>query len=209
MKYLQSYKLFESKVLGTVQKFKYKIYKIEPIENLVKYKNHRRLKVFYHKGTKCVNYDVCGREGSIITHSVDNGGSKHIDVCTSDFYPMTIDHIIPKSKGGSNKLDNLDPMCSGCNGKKGNIYNGEGEGNKSGENYDRKRSHLKGGNIKKRYNIEIGDIVYKKISHKYLGKVIDIKPNPYHPNKSMAVQIEELDPKSLYNLHSLYKIDKI
>ena len=31
---------------------------------------------------------------------------------------MTKDHIHPRSKGGANALDNYDPMCSPCNGKK-------------------------------------------------------------------------------------------
>lgn len=33
---------------------------------------------------------------------------------------MTQDHILPKSKGGSDEDDNLITMCSYCNGKKGN-----------------------------------------------------------------------------------------
>lgn len=33
---------------------------------------------------------------------------------------MTVDHIIPESKGGKRLFDNLQPMCSECNSLKGN-----------------------------------------------------------------------------------------
>jgi 5-methylcytosine-specific restriction protein A len=33
---------------------------------------------------------------------------------------LTIDHRIPVSKGGTNDIDNLQAMCSKCNGAKGN-----------------------------------------------------------------------------------------
>jgi 5-methylcytosine-specific restriction protein A len=32
---------------------------------------------------------------------------------------MDIDHIIPRARGGTNDVDNLQLLCSTCNGKKG------------------------------------------------------------------------------------------
>ncbi|HYW17925.1 MAG TPA: HNH endonuclease, partial [Nodularia sp. (in: cyanobacteria)] len=36
-------------------------------------------------------------------------------------YSLTIDHFIPLSKGGNNKLKNLRTACKGCNNKRGNA----------------------------------------------------------------------------------------
>lgn len=41
--------------------------------------------------------------------------------CTSE---ITIDHIIPLSKGGGSGLENLAPLCRSCNSTKGAKYHG-------------------------------------------------------------------------------------
>ena len=39
----------------------------------------------------------------------------------SDSLTMEVDHIVPRSLGGSNNLDNLQALCSFCNNTKANI----------------------------------------------------------------------------------------
>lgn len=98
-----------------VQVFGYRIFKTESIECLEKYKSHRRLSVFYHKGTACCE---CNIKGTILVYSKDKHKNTHVDLCTDDYYPLTVDHIVPKSKGGSNDMSNLRPLCCSCNHKK-------------------------------------------------------------------------------------------
>lgn len=57
---------------------------------------HLRLKVFNRDKYRCVE---CGRSED-----------------------LTIDHVIPKSKGGTDELGNLQTMCKACNLRKGNYH---------------------------------------------------------------------------------------
>lgn len=94
--------------------------KILPIEDLKrKYSRHKRLKTFTKKGLKCVS---CPREGKYLIATKDRSGAIHIDLYTEDFELMTVDHIKPKSKGGTYDLENLNPMCHFCNTEKADKY---------------------------------------------------------------------------------------
>ncbi|OLT62075.1 RNA-guided endonuclease IscB [Moorena bouillonii] len=42
--------------------------------------------------------------------------------CNAENTPLEIEHIVPKSKGGSNRVSNLTLACRPCNQKKGNKY---------------------------------------------------------------------------------------
>lgn len=81
-----------------------------------------RLETFAIKGTKCV---FCGAEASFFAvekHHV-NDGSYHLNLYGYNQHGkellFTRDHILAKSKGGPNTLDNMQPACVKCNGNKG------------------------------------------------------------------------------------------
>lgn len=39
-------------------------------------------------------------------------------LCCREKKPLTIDHIVPLSKGGTHSIDNVQPLCKSCNSKK-------------------------------------------------------------------------------------------
>ena len=89
--------------------------------DFIKMGSHR-YKTFKYKGITCVN---CGIEGQYFAKERFN----HNNLLTYHFNMyavkpdgtevlMTKDHRIPKSKGGTDTLDNYQTMCTRCNSKK-------------------------------------------------------------------------------------------
>jgi hypothetical protein len=172
-----------------IEKLKYRVFLKEDITSLVNYKDHRRLKVFYEKGCKCA---FCGVEGTQILHSIDNHGNTHIDIFTDSLILMTVDHIIPKSRGGAYDISNLQPLCRDCNTLKADKMNGDIITIKT--------------SLEKQYTFKVGDPVYKKTTDEFLGNIIEILPNPYHPKNLLSCKTSLRDKASLYILKALYTI---
>lgn len=90
------------------------------VDGYLVYKDSWRYRTFYQKGTKCA---CCGRTGTYFKLKVDSKNIEraHFNLFSEDGTLMTKDHIIPKSKGGSDCIDNFQTMCQECNKKKANI----------------------------------------------------------------------------------------
>lgn len=86
------------------------------------YSRSLRYSLFYQKGCDCVK---CGRKGSYFKlEESDNPERRHFNLYTEDNILMTKDHIKPKVAGGKDIIENLQPMCSICNGEKSGEYPG-------------------------------------------------------------------------------------
>lgn len=77
-----------------------------------------RYMTFYQKGVKCV---CCGKEGTHFKLCGEEGSNRrHFNLYADDGTLITKDHIVPASKGGPDKVTNMQPMCEDCNLAKSN-----------------------------------------------------------------------------------------
>lgn len=184
------------------QYFHYKIIETLPISKLEEFKDHPRLRVFYHKGCTCLN---CGVTATIIAKGKIKN-TEHWDVYTDTYYPLTVDHIVPRSRGGSNDLQNLQPLCYKCNQKKGSSLPGEDPF--AARIYDCightcKWPRFSKLNFKRVTTKDIGKITYKLTNKKMvrIGKIAHFELNPY-TGKTSAVILDK--PGSWYHINKLY-----
>lgn len=79
----------------------------------------RRLRLFATKGTQCKGCARMGRYYMAERNQGNAGFSLNLYAACGTL--MTQDHIFPLSRGGTNAMENLQPMCSTCNGRKGDT----------------------------------------------------------------------------------------
>lgn len=87
--------------------------------------NSQRYILFKEKGIVCVACGIAGKYFALekATSDEQNNEMYHFNlyaVHKNNEILMTKDHIIPKSKGGKNNVQNYQTMCIKCNEAKGN-----------------------------------------------------------------------------------------
>jgi len=87
-------------------------------------RNSLRYQVYALHGTQCV---CCGLKGTVFFLERQRPDDPfHLNLYgyfNGQEIMMTKDHIIPRSQGGKNRLDNLQPMCELCNDLKQDMPN--------------------------------------------------------------------------------------
>lgn len=84
----------------------------------------QRYNLFKYKGVTCKHCGIEGKYFALEKHRNGNSKRFHFNLYgindIGQEIMMTKDHIIPKSKGGPNKLSNYQTLCTKCNRKKDN-----------------------------------------------------------------------------------------
>jgi 5-methylcytosine-specific restriction endonuclease McrA len=87
---------------------------------LVKLHRNLRLRVFATKGVKCCSCRRTATHFDVTCNWDERTGllHAHLELMSGRFL-MTVDHFVPRSKGGPDSIENLRPMCFPCNQLKG------------------------------------------------------------------------------------------
>lgn len=183
--------------MNTIKLLNYPVLEVRPITDLHSFYSHKKMRVFLKKGTSC---NHCGLEAKFIVKAKKTVGKQWI-LCSDDFYPLSVDHIVPVSKGGKDGFYNLQPLCYECNQRKGNKL----------EENIKEQSPIPLQNNGSYYfklcyykqKLSPSTNLYRMNHHrnrKFIGKFLDFDINPV--TNKMAVRTQE-NPNKYYCLNKV------
>lgn len=110
-------------VLDLIPTKENKLPKFQKLNNIRIKMTSQRYELFLLKSCDCVSCNAKGVHFAL-ERTLGSQGGYHLNLYAkndlNEEVLMTKDHILPKSKGGRDSLDNYQPMCIICNGLKGN-----------------------------------------------------------------------------------------
>jgi len=83
---------------------------------------------YYRQSYKTIRYKIGKRRKASVGYYTPKQWTKLCELCNDKCVrcgrdvKLSPDHIIPASRGGSTFISNIQPLCSGCNARKSNIY---------------------------------------------------------------------------------------
>lgn len=100
-----------------LMKYKFKPIHVYNMGRFEKYEDRKNMKFFMNKGVTCVS---CNAKAEYVIITKANNGFETPRLFTKDMEMLTVDHIIPVSRGGPDTMKNKQTMCYECNQKKSN-----------------------------------------------------------------------------------------
>jgi len=83
---------------------------------------------YYRQSPKTVQYRIGKRRKASVGYFTPEQWTKLCELCNNRCARcgkkerLSPDHIQPASRGGTTYIDNIQPLCNGCNVRKSNIY---------------------------------------------------------------------------------------
>ncbi len=187
--------------------------------------NTHGMQLFKSKGTDCV---CCGAKGAYFRKEKTKGPSSsyycnwHLNLYAINEYGeevlMTKDHILAKSLGGENEIDNYQPMCQNCNSKKGDKTLEEWDNYQNKVAYETSGFNLESVSLgaKEHWGLDIDQEMYTKllktIFYRKSEKIVKYGDVTYHRiiiNKKKIVVTHSSSKKDIVDVISKKELSKL